>query len=95
MTSCDSIIRGKLKFLRELIPFIFGTRESCWVAFNGMVYNCTPYMEYHPGGGDELMKSAGLIDFQMLDCLTGIQYKVMMGRHCSIKSIAGSIWNAF
>ena len=34
-------------------------RESCWVAFNGMVYNCTPYMEYHPGGGDELMKSAG------------------------------------
>lgn len=35
-----------------------------------MVYNCTPYMEYHPGGGDELMKSAGLIDFQMLHYLT-------------------------
>ena len=34
-------------------------REDCWIAFKGMVYNCTPYMEYHPGGGDELMKSAG------------------------------------
>ena len=34
-------------------------REDCWVAFKGKVYNCTPYMEFHPGGGDELFKSAG------------------------------------
>ena len=25
----------------------------------GRVYNVTPYMEYHPGGEEELMKGAG------------------------------------
>lgn len=24
-----------------------------------MVYNVTPYMDYHPGGEEELMKAAG------------------------------------
>jgi cytochrome b involved in lipid metabolism len=26
----------------------------------GMVYNVTPYMDYHPGGWDELIKGAGM-----------------------------------
>ena len=29
------------------------------MAFKECVYNCTPYFEYHPGGGEELFKAAG------------------------------------
>lgn len=35
------------------------TRESCWSVFNGMVYNLTPYLEFHPGGEKEVMRVAG------------------------------------
>lgn len=33
--------------------------DDCWMAIFGKVYNVTPYMKYHPGGIDELMKGAG------------------------------------
>lgn len=35
------------------------SRASCWSAFNGRVYNMTPYLGYHPGGAAELMRVAG------------------------------------
>lgn len=35
------------------------TRESAWTILNGLVYNMTPYLEYHPGGEAELMRVAG------------------------------------
>lgn len=31
--------------------------SACFGA--GLVYNVSPYMEYHPGGEDELMRAAG------------------------------------
>ena len=34
-------------------------RRDGWMAINGIVYNVTPYMDYHPGGFDELMKGVG------------------------------------
>jgi cytochrome b involved in lipid metabolism len=33
--------------------------EDAWSAFNGVVYNITPYLRFHPGGEDELMRVAG------------------------------------
>lgn len=33
--------------------------DDCWMAVYNKVYNVTPYMKYHPGGVDELMKGAG------------------------------------
>ncbi|XP_077567976.1 cytochrome b5 reductase 4 isoform X2 [Stigmatopora nigra] len=36
------------------------SRNDCWTSIRGMVYNVTPYMDYHPGGEDELMKAAGI-----------------------------------
>ena len=36
-------------------------RRDCWIALNGIVYNVTPYMDYHPGGWDELMKGKSSI----------------------------------
>lgn len=33
--------------------------NDCWIALHGRVYNVTPYLDYHPGGVDELMRGAG------------------------------------
>lgn len=35
------------------------TEDDCWMAIYDKVYNCTPYMKFHPGGVAELMKGAG------------------------------------
>lgn len=33
--------------------------DDAWMAFRGKVYNITPYLDFHPGGVDELMRGAG------------------------------------
>jgi cytochrome b involved in lipid metabolism len=35
------------------------TKDDAWMVFNGSVYNITPYLKYHPGGTEILMKVAG------------------------------------
>ncbi|PWN35922.1 uncharacterized protein FA14DRAFT_160883 [Meira miltonrushii] len=35
------------------------TREDAWSAFQGKVYDLTPYLKFHPGGKQELMRVAG------------------------------------
>lgn len=35
------------------------TQNDCWTCINGKVYNITPYVDFHPGGVDEIMKCAG------------------------------------
>uniref|UniRef100_A0A0A1WQE6 Cytochrome b5 reductase 4 n=1 Tax=Zeugodacus cucurbitae TaxID=28588 RepID=A0A0A1WQE6_ZEUCU len=35
------------------------TREDAWMAIRGKVYNVTRYMDFHPGGVDELMRGVG------------------------------------
>lgn len=35
------------------------SEDDIWMALNGLVYNVTAYMPYHPGGGAELMRAAG------------------------------------
>ena len=34
-------------------------KDDAWSAFNGKVYNITPYLPYHPGGEKELMRVVG------------------------------------
>lgn len=38
-----------------------------YALFLGLVYNVTPYMDYHPGGEDELMKAAGIDGTDLFD----------------------------
>ncbi|KAK5163124.1 uncharacterized protein LTR77_010908 [Saxophila tyrrhenica] len=33
--------------------------KPAWSSWQGKVYNITPYLDFHPGGRDELMKAAG------------------------------------
>lgn len=35
------------------------TRQDAWTAIQGRVYNMTPYLDFHPGGVDEIMRCAG------------------------------------
>lgn len=38
---------------------LHNTVDDCWVAVNGKVYNVTPYLDFHPGGVEEMMRGAG------------------------------------
>uniref|UniRef100_T1K3M1 Cytochrome b5 heme-binding domain-containing protein n=1 Tax=Tetranychus urticae TaxID=32264 RepID=T1K3M1_TETUR len=33
--------------------------KDCWICLDRKVYNVTPYLEFHPGGADQLVKGAG------------------------------------
>lgn len=35
------------------------TEDDCWIILRGRVYNVTPYLDFHPGGREQLMKGAG------------------------------------
>lgn len=35
------------------------TADDCWLVVHGKVYNVTPYLHFHPGGVEEMMKGAG------------------------------------
>lgn len=37
----------------------FFTIDDAWIVFRGSVYNVTRYLQYHPGGVEELMRGAG------------------------------------
>lgn len=33
--------------------------NDCWTVYRGCVYNITPFLEFHPGGSEELLRGAG------------------------------------
>ncbi|CAF0908594.1 unnamed protein product [Adineta steineri] len=35
-------------------------KTDCWTAIAGNVYNISPYLDFHPGGVDEIMRGAGI-----------------------------------
>ncbi|CAG2163545.1 unnamed protein product [Oppiella nova] len=35
------------------------TVDDCWISIRGKVYNVTQYLDFHPGGVDEMMRGAG------------------------------------
>lgn len=35
------------------------TSRDAWTALDGIVYNITPYLRFHPGGQKELLRAAG------------------------------------
>lgn len=54
-------------------------RGDAWIALNGKVYNVTPYMDFHPGGWDELIKGAGKDATDMFnDIHSWVNYESML-----------------
>ncbi|XP_061633632.1 cytochrome b5 reductase 4 isoform X2 [Phyllopteryx taeniolatus] len=64
------------------------TRNDCWTCIRGMVYNVTPYMDYHPGGEDELMKAAGIDGTDLFDQVhRWVNYESML-KECLVGRMA-------
>ncbi|KAI0313157.1 cytochrome b5-like heme/steroid binding domain-containing protein [Amylostereum chailletii] len=81
-------LRGGATTLMRIPPSVLKqhrSRDDAWSAFNGKVYNITPYLDFHPGGVKELMRVAGRdgtklfaathawvnVDFMLDACLVG------------------------
>ncbi|GAA5951692.1 hypothetical protein JCM3765_003085 [Sporobolomyces pararoseus] len=55
-------LRGGVTALRRITVSEMAkhnTKDDCWQAYNGKVYNVGPFLRYHPGGGGEMMRGAG------------------------------------
>jgi len=55
-------LRGGVSTLIRVTPSELqkhNTKEDAWTAIQGKVYNITPYIRFHPGGQDTLMRVAG------------------------------------
>ncbi|XP_067882975.1 cytochrome b5 reductase 4 [Heterodontus francisci] len=52
-------LSGRLLVVTEEELAQHNKKTDCWMCIRGMVYNVTPYLEYHPGGEEELMRGAG------------------------------------
>lgn len=65
------------------------TKDDCWMAVYDKVYNVTPYMKFHPGGIDELMKGAGLNATDLFnDVHPWVNYQSMLEK-CLIGNLVG------
>uniref|UniRef100_A0A8C8DKD5 Cytochrome b5 reductase 4 n=1 Tax=Oryzias sinensis TaxID=183150 RepID=A0A8C8DKD5_9TELE len=63
-------------------------RDDCWTCIRGMVYNVTSYIDYHPGGEDELMKAAGLDGTDLFDQVhRWVNYESML-KECLVGRMA-------
>ncbi|XP_038177311.1 cytochrome b5 reductase 4 isoform X1 [Arvicola amphibius] len=52
-------LKGRLIEVTEEELKTHNKKDDCWICIRGLVYNVSPYMEYHPGGEEELMRAAG------------------------------------
>ncbi|GAA5843843.1 hypothetical protein JCM9279_000164 [Rhodotorula babjevae] len=55
-------LRGGVTELRGITPSELerhNTRDDCWQAYGGKVYNVGPFLKFHPGGDGEMMRGAG------------------------------------
>lgn len=85
-------LRGGAEQIMRIPPSVLkrhNKRDDAWSAFNGKVYNITPYLAFHPGGEQELMRVAGRdgtklfasthawvnADFMLDACLVGFLVK--------------------
>lgn len=62
------------------------TRDDCWIILYGRVYDVTKYLDYHPGGVEEITRIAGMdvtkafekyhawvnYEFLLQSCLLGV-----------------------
>ncbi|KAF0305458.1 Cytochrome b5 reductase 4 [Amphibalanus amphitrite] len=68
-----------------------------WMALRGQVYNVTRYVEYHPGGADELMRAAGADGTELFDSVhrwvnyEGMLSKCLVGKYVGEQSLAKSL----
>lgn len=66
-------------------------KNDAWMAIRGKVYNVTRYMDFHPGGVDELMKGVGMDATQVFDEVHAwVNYEQMLNK-CYIGPLCATI----
>ncbi|XP_029451359.1 cytochrome b5 reductase 4 isoform X2 [Rhinatrema bivittatum] len=81
-------LRGRLVEVTEEELARHSKKEDCWICIRGLVYNVTPYMEYHPGGEDELLKAAGADGTDLFDQVhRWVNYESML-KECLVGRMA-------
>ncbi|XP_039974623.1 cytochrome b5 reductase 4 [Xiphias gladius] len=81
-------LRGRLIEVTKEELLKHNTRDDCWTCIRGMVYNVTPYMDYHPGGEEELMKAAGIDGTDLFDQVhRWVNYESML-KECLVGRMA-------
>ncbi|XP_078068580.1 cytochrome b5 reductase 4 isoform X2 [Mustelus asterias] len=63
-------------------------KTDCWMCIRGMVYNVTPYLEYHPGGEEELMRGAGADGTELFDQIHSWVNSESMLKECLVGRMA-------
>ncbi|XP_042299387.1 cytochrome b5 reductase 4-like isoform X1 [Sceloporus undulatus] len=81
-------LKGRLIEVTEEELAKHNKKDDCWICIRGLVYNVTPYMEYHPGGEDELMKAAGSDGTDLFDQVhRWVNYESML-KECMVGRMA-------
>ncbi|XP_035528872.1 cytochrome b5 reductase 4 [Morone saxatilis] len=81
-------LRGRLIDVTQEELQKHNRRDDCWTCIRGMVYNVTPYMDYHPGGEEELMKAAGIDGTDLFDQVhRWVNYESML-KECLVGRMA-------
>ncbi|XP_053143113.1 cytochrome b5 reductase 4 isoform X2 [Hemicordylus capensis] len=81
-------LKGRLIEVTEEELSKHNKKDDCWICIRGLVYNVTPYMEYHPGGEDELMKAAGTDGTDLFDQVhRWVNYESML-KECLVGRMA-------
>ncbi|KAJ8005421.1 hypothetical protein DPEC_G00146480 [Dallia pectoralis] len=87
-------LRGRLLDVTEEELQKHNTREDCWTCIRGLVYNVSPYMDYHPGGEEELMKAAGIDGTNLFDQVhRWVNYESML-KECLVGRMAVNVITA-
>lgn len=46
------------------------SRDSCWVAIHGRVYDVAKFLDEHPGGDDVILAEAGETEVRDVECIS-------------------------
>ncbi|XP_007949726.1 cytochrome b5 reductase 4 [Orycteropus afer afer] len=81
-------LKGRLIDVSEEELKKHNKKDDCWICIRGFVYNVSPYMEYHPGGEDELMRAAGSDGTDLFDQVhRWVNYESML-KECLVGRMA-------
>uniref|UniRef100_H0XKZ0 Cytochrome b5 reductase 4 n=1 Tax=Otolemur garnettii TaxID=30611 RepID=H0XKZ0_OTOGA len=81
-------LKGRLIEVTEEELRKHNRKDDCWICIRGLVYNVSPYMEYHPGGEEELMRAAGSDGTDLFDQVhRWVNYESML-KECLVGRMA-------
>ncbi|KAG0230860.1 hypothetical protein BGW41_002379 [Actinomortierella wolfii] len=57
------------------------TEDDCWIIYNGKVYDCTKFLQEHPGGADSITMNAGEDCTEDFDAIHSAKAREMLSKY--------------